>query len=150
MTKNSSIRPERLQSSDDLTFPRDYRLTQSVQFKRVFGKGTRYGNGIFMMRAAPSDAGWPRLGLAVSRKCSRLAVQRHRIKRVVRESFRHERSVLPPMDYVVMCAPGAAKLSNAELRLALRGLWKRSARQSGRTDRRARTPKDPRESGTIG
>jgi len=122
---------------------------RSAQFQRVFGSGTRFGNGVFTIRAAPSESGRPRLGLAVSRKCARLAVQRHRIKRIVRESFRHQRSMLPPMDYVVMCAPGAAHLSNSELSRTLRGLWKRSVRQAGARPVRHGNPSSP-ESGSSG
>ena len=149
MIEDSPFRAEPLQSPADRTFPRSSRLTRSAQFQRVFGSGTRFGNGVFTIRVAPSESGRPRLGLAVSRKCARLAVQRHRIKRIVRESFRHQRSALPPMDYVVMCAPGAAHLSNSELSRTLRGLWKRSVRLAGVRPVTHGNPSSP-ESGSSG
>ena len=43
------------------------------------------------------------MGLAIAKKCARRAVDRNRLKRLVRESFRLERLGLPGLDLVVMC-----------------------------------------------
>lgn len=51
------------------------------------------------------------------------AVERNRIKRVVRENFRQHRATLPALDIVVQARPAAAVTSNAELRQSLERHW---------------------------
>jgi len=53
--------------------------------------------------------GHPRLGLAVTRRLGK-AVQRNRVKRVLREFFRRHRAGLPAADLVIMAKKGAADL----------------------------------------
>lgn len=72
------------------------------------------------------DNGRPhgRLGLAVSKKRVRLAVARNRIKRLVRESFRHHAGSLRGLDAVVMARQDTAA-SGCELRRSLEAHWLR-------------------------
>lgn len=65
--------------------------------------------------------------MAIARKKVRRAVDRNRIKRIVRESFRHRRQQLHGLDVVVLARPDAATASNADLSKALDGLWLRIA-----------------------
>ena len=74
-----------------------------------------------MNPAAPA-----RLGLAVSKKASRHAVGRNRIKRVIREAFRHAAAQLN-FDCVVVAKPAASQAAHADLRHELRRLWQRAA-----------------------
>ena len=67
-----------------------------------------------------------RLGLAVSRKVDRHAVGRNRIKRVLRDAFRHSRVNLQPGAYVVVARPSAAKADNAALRAGFLRLLQRA------------------------
>jgi ribonuclease P protein component len=60
-----------------------------------------------------------RLGLAISRKVARHAVQRNRLKRIAREVFRHRRGALTGLDLVVLAKSAAVTASNAELRQSL-------------------------------
>jgi ribonuclease P protein component len=78
---------------------------------------------LFIVLAAPSAEPEPgrtaRLGITVSRRVGS-AVERNRIKRVVREWYRHERSGLAPdADLVVIARSAANGRSSAELRAAL-------------------------------
>lgn len=73
-----------------------------------------------------------RLGLAVSKKQARRAVDRNRLKRVIREQFRRRRTALPPLSLVVMIRSSAAKASNLELSDALAVLFERIASQDGK------------------
>ena len=75
------------------------------------------------MLATPNQLTHPRLGLAISRKVARTAVARNRIKRVVRESFRHWQSRLGTVDIVVLGRAGVANQSKQALRSALDTLW---------------------------
>jgi len=65
------------------------------------------------------------LGLAVSKRVDKRAVGRNRIKRVIRESFRHHQSQLTGLDLVVIARAGAARADKAELSAALATLWQR-------------------------
>lgn len=66
-----------------------------------------------------------RLGLAVSRKSLRRAVDRNALKRQVRESFREHLAALPPCDVVITAKPAAAAASRDQLRADLETLWSR-------------------------
>ncbi len=70
----------------------------------------------------PLSAG--RVGVVVSKKVSKLAVQRNRIKRLMREQFR---KLAHPngFDFVVIAIPKAAKADNQQLTKELGYLWKK-------------------------
>lgn len=114
-----------------LAFPRDARVRASAEYARVFGDSRRvHGEGfrLHVRSASVSEPdARPRLGIAVSRKVSRRAVVRNRIKRCVRESFRHARGALPAADYVLVARPQAAGLTPEALRADLQRLWARAA-----------------------
>ena len=71
-----------------------------------------------------------RLGLIVSKKTGgKLAVDRNRIKRVIRESFRHQQHQLDGLDIVVVTRGGANNVTNFNLRLELDKQWNRLKQQ---------------------
>lgn len=74
--------------------------------------------------AIPNELQHPRLGLAISRKVARTAVARNRIKRVIRESYRHRQTRLGSLDIVVLGRAGVASQSKKLLQDALEKLWK--------------------------
>lgn len=57
-----------------------------------------------------------RLGLALAKKKLRLAVQRNRVRRIVREAFRVQRYRLPDVDIVVVARSEAGQATRQELR----------------------------------
>ena len=61
--------------------------------------------------------------MAIARRYARIAVERNRIKRLVREGFRTRRAMLPPLDIVVMLRAGTAGVDSAILRAGLARLW---------------------------
>ncbi|HXE67081.1 MAG TPA: ribonuclease P protein component [Rhodanobacteraceae bacterium] len=77
----------------------------------------------FLLRWLGLPEGNARLGLAVSRKVSKRAVERNRIKRVVRESFRAEREGLPALDILVIPRASAAGIPNPVLFADLGLAW---------------------------
>jgi ribonuclease P protein component len=109
-------------------FPATRRLLSSADFSRIFKTGRRRSDAWFTVIAAQGTGASSRLGLAVSRKVSRSAVQRNRIKRVVRESFRKHTADLPALDIVVMARPGAAGCENSVLATSIDALLERTAR----------------------
>lgn len=61
--------------------------------------------------------------MAIARRHARSAVERNRVKRLVREAFRRHRPTLPPVDVVVMLRGSTAGTPNAVLRARLERLW---------------------------
>ncbi|MFC3552307.1 ribonuclease P protein component [Lysobacter cavernae] len=106
-------------------FPRTARVRARSDFDRIFQQGRRVALPVLALHWQSGDAA-PRLGLAVSRKVDPHAVGRNRIKRALRETFRHLRHDLAPGDYVVVARPAAARCTGAELAAALRGLLQRA------------------------
>jgi ribonuclease P protein component len=86
-----------------------------------------------MVIIRPNESGRARLGLAVGVKAAGNAVQRNRLKRLVRESFRHRQQDLPPVDLVVNARSAAAKAPNAEIRASLASHWDRIVRRCARS-----------------
>ncbi len=67
-----------------------------------------------------------RLGISVSKRVAAHAVERNRIKRIARDSFRRLRTQLPPGDYVLLAQRDAAGAPSTALRAALSTLWQRA------------------------
>ena len=105
-------------------FPRSARVRAKAEFSRVFADGRRSGNAVLAVHFLADDLP-PRLGLAVSRKVDRRAVGRNRIKRAMRERFRHLRAQLAPGAYVVVARSGAREADAGALNEALESLLRR-------------------------
>ena len=110
-------------------FPRASRILEPGAYRRVFERPIRSGDSLFTVLARANGFSGARLGLAISKKQLRRAVERNRIKRVVRESFRHRRSSLPPLDLVVLARRDTGGATNSQLRDSLRLHWQRLAGQ---------------------
>jgi ribonuclease P protein component len=99
--------------------PRRRRLSRSAEFERVYRQGRSKGNRFLVLYAFPREDteaadGGPRLGLSVSRRVGG-AVDRNRVKRVLREAFWAEAERLPAgSDYVVVARPDARDLAQRE------------------------------------
>ena len=79
-----------------------------------------------------------RLGLVVSKKNISKAVKRNRVKRLIRESFRKNKSQTPNLDVVVLIRKGIDVLPNVIISSKLNSLWDdlyaKSAEQPTRTN----------------
>lgn len=106
-------------------FPRCRRLARSREYQCVFSEGLRSAEREFVVLARPNTLGFPRLGLAVSRKHLRSAVQRNRVKRLIRESFRLHQSQLGQLDLVVIVRKGVDAMTTEEVFGALQHHWAR-------------------------
>jgi ribonuclease P protein component len=94
------------------------RLSRSRDFDAVYRKGrsvsTRYLVLYSFPREEDAEAGGPRLGLAVSRKCGG-AVSRNRLKRRLRSAFEELETRLDPgTDYVLVVRPGFIEAVEAQ------------------------------------
>jgi len=102
------------------------RLTERRHFDRVFKQAiVRRTHPPLRLMALPNARTTPRLGIVVSKRAMRRAVDRNRLKRAIRESFRNEQHQLPPMDIIVQAIPGRNGMNDpAEWGHALSLLWK--------------------------
>ena len=97
-------------------------------FAGVFAQPVKSSDRYFTVLARPNALDHPRLGLAISRKVAKSAVARNRLKRIVRESFRHHQRELGGLDCVVMGRIGVATRDNPALFTSLERHWRRLAR----------------------
>lgn len=111
-------------------FSREKRLLTPRQFKTVFDSpsGKAPGKHVLLL-ARTNDLDHPRLGLVIGKKSVKLSVERNRLKRLIRDSFRHNQDLLGGVDIVVVARKGLGDLENPELHQQFGKLWKRLARQ---------------------
>lgn len=104
-------------------FARIFRLVKPEEFKYVFQQPSKSADSAVLVMARKNTLGYARLGLAISIKSAETAVERNRVKRIARESFRQYRGTLGGTDFIVSGRGGIAKKTNSELRLALERHW---------------------------
>jgi ribonuclease P protein component len=99
----------------DKSFGKSSRLLNASDYKAVFDDAQlKASNRNILFLAKPNGMSYSRLGLVIAKKNVRLAVQRNRIKRLLRESFRaHHGS--QGIDIVVLARRGLDSIENPEL-----------------------------------
>ena len=113
-------------TAPDARFPKSRRLLKAGDYSRVFENAqTKASHKYLLFLATSNDGPGHRLGLVIAKKNVRLAVERNRIKRIVREFFRTLPGSEPAMDVVLLARPGIDQLDNAELSSILLRQWQK-------------------------
>ena len=82
-------------------FSRRQRLLKAAEYEAVFTHRCAVRTAYFQVLAKPNELGLARLGMIVSKRLFPHAVDRNRMRRQIREAFRHMAANLPALDLVV-------------------------------------------------
>ncbi|MDX9873999.1 MAG: ribonuclease P protein component [Spongiibacteraceae bacterium] len=129
-----------MSASADLRFSKARRLLTAHDYKSVFDDAVlKVSCSQLLILARPNGLEGARLGMVVAKRHIRLATRRNRLKRIVRESFRHAQARLAcidgidgGIDSVVLARAGADALDKRQLREHLDQLWSQLARKAQR------------------
>ena len=99
-------------------------LKKNCEFQYVYKNGKSYANKYLVMYVVENNTDRNRLGISVSKKVGN-SVVRHRITRLIRESYRlHENIFNSGLDIVVIARNSASEISYEETESALLHLAK--------------------------
>ena len=104
-------------------FCKSQRLLNANEFQNVFSEPPfRASHKHCLILAKPNNLGYARLGLIIAKKHIRLAVQRNRIKRLIRESFRQQQN-MAGIDAIVLARKGFGELDNSAISKIMDQQW---------------------------
>ena len=99
-------------------------LKKNKEFQNVYKKGRSYANSCLVMYVKENGLDKNRLGISVSKKVGN-SIVRHRLTRLIRESYRlSEECFRCGIDIVVIARTGAKKKNYHEIKSALIHLGK--------------------------
>lgn len=105
-------------------------MLQPAEFQAVFDSALfKVGVPQYLLLVRPNGLDHPRIGFVIAKKKVRRAVDRNRLKRTVRESFRLHQATLPATDIVFLARQDLADLSSSELTASLAQSWERMQRK---------------------
>ena len=106
-------------------------MRRPAEFKRIYAIGRRFGNEYFTANAQANGLSWPRLGMSIAARNLRRAVDRNRVRRLIRESFRVHQQGLPPLDIIIGARVATKSADGPCMRAALDKLWQKIAASCG-------------------
>jgi ribonuclease P protein component len=115
----------------EYSFPPKLRLLSSKDYQQVFDKpDCKIHSKELLILGRYNNLDHPRLGLVIAKKNCRQAVQRNRVKRYIRETFRLQQARLGGVDLIVLAKPGLSGLDNSSLQRVLNKQWQRLPKQT--------------------
>ena len=107
------------------TFDKSLRLLNAAAYKSVFDDASfKVSSKEALLLARKNEEAHPRLGLVIAKKNVKLATQRNRSKRIIRETFRLTQHQLPNIDIVVLARRGLDQLDNDAMQTMFNQLWR--------------------------
>jgi len=122
------------------TFSARQRLRTAAEFEHVYKSGQRFSEKLFQAAASGNACGFPRLGLSIAARAVGNAVERNRIRRLVREEFRLVQRELPALDLIVSARSQARDATRAELRADLSQLLLKIRERCARSSKPSSKP----------
>lgn len=87
---------------------RNINSLKNQEFSEVYGKGKSYANKYLVMYVLENEKGMDKLGISVSKKVGN-SIVRHRLARLIRESYRLNKNVFNSGLNIVVIARVSAK-----------------------------------------
>ncbi len=121
-------------SDNEYSYPHSKRVTRPREYTEVFSKNKyRSGDNCWLLLAKPNNLNQNRIGLVISKKVSKKAVVRNRLKRIIRENFRQKSNTeFSGFDIVVIGRSKAAVVTNQELNSSFDNQWVRIVKKAKR------------------
>ena len=117
---------------DRQTFRKEERICRKADFQRISREGAKYRTPYFRVSIRPNDLPHRRLGITVG-KIVGSAVQRNRLRRLIREFYRQNKGLMPgSSDLVITAKEGAASLNFWQVFEELKGLFMERSSFNGR------------------
>ena len=104
-------------------FSKVSRLLGPSQYSKVFKQADLKLSAASTLILVSKSTLSPRLGLVIAKKNVKSAVQRNRLKRLIRESFRLRQEEFGTMDMVVLARQGLDKKNNQEVLIQINLLF---------------------------
>lgn len=119
--------------NESYTFRKSLRLLTTHDFKSGFDKASiKHSTQHLLMLAHTTPLPQPRLGLVIPKKNIRLAVDRNRIKRLLRETFRLQQHQLQTLDVVVLARKSLSNVSDDQLFSLLTKHWRQLQKKASK------------------
>jgi ribonuclease P protein component len=99
-----------------LKYLKEYRLTHKSELQSVFACSVKVTHKYLLALYCPNTLDHARLGIVVTKARLPKAVDRNRVKRAIREAFRHQLADLPAIDVIVMLRGKCAEIKTGDLR----------------------------------
>ncbi|NTS76351.1 ribonuclease P protein component [Catenovulum sp. SM1970] len=107
-------------------YGRELRVLTPAQFSNIFNSNPRkFACRLYTILLCKNDLDNPRLGFTISKKKVKLAVNRNRVKRIVRDNFRLNQAELPNVDMVFIARQGIDQVDNAQIHQELNNTWQK-------------------------
>lgn len=105
-------------------YPKIKRLLTPRDYRQVFSDPVKFFQPGLLILCCANDLGFARLGMAVSKKNLPKAVDRNRVKRIIRESFRNSLYDIG-VDVVVLTRNPIINMDNTQILKQLDWMWQR-------------------------
>ncbi len=106
----------------DARLPPRERVKSRGEFRRAQARGARVHTPHFVVLVHPNETGLARVGVTVTKKTAPRAVDRNRVKRLVREAFRRAKATMPSgfdLIFIAKTGPEELTLSGVQGELAV-------------------------------
>jgi len=98
------------------TFPKELKIRKTSQYEEIFGSSKRLRSRHFDILYVQNSLGYSRTGLVVGKKNVRSAVKRNKIKRLIREVFRNNKSLFDSLDVIFLAKKGSDTLDYSNVK----------------------------------